>query len=222
MICFFARIKLVFLSFLIFSASKAQRLKSNADPILYSKIKKGLSYLARLCSTVFYSRSFTYFDDRKIGNDKYKYYICHNPFFSMIQKKRVVVVHWKLKPENPFEVFSSLKNFCLSYGGYNYNTLSNYLSKDKIAYDNPEIRIERKSVILKPKPEANPAQKRRVVPVVRRVKLNGAEDERHDLEYWLAKSPLDRISAVYEIISLSLSTQEGMDKTKIVKRKLGT
>jgi hypothetical protein len=140
----------------------------------------------------------------------------------MIQKKRVVVVHWKLKPENPFEVFSSLKNFCLSYGGYNYNTLSNYLSKDKIAYDNPEIRIERKSVILKPKPEANPAQKRRVVPVVRRVKLNGAEDERHDLEYWLAKSPLDRISAVYEIISLSLSTQEGMDKTKIVKRKLGT
>jgi hypothetical protein len=115
----------------------------------------------------------------------------------MIQKKRVVVVHWKLKPENPFEVFSSLKNFCLSYSGYNYNTLSNYLSKDKIAYDNPEIRIERKSVILKPKPEANPAQKRRLVPVVRRVKLNEAEDERHDLEYWLRKSPLDRISAVY-------------------------
>jgi hypothetical protein len=79
----------------------------------------------------------------------------------MNQKKRVVLVHWKNKPENPYEVFSSLKNFCLSYKDYNYNTLSNYLSKGKVPYANQDIHIERKSVFLKPKPEISPTQKRR-------------------------------------------------------------
>ena len=72
-----------------------------------------------------------------------------------IQEKRVIVVFWKNSTENPFEVFSNLKNFCLSYPQFNYNTISNYLSKAKVAYENQEIRIERK-IFLKPKPAPEP------------------------------------------------------------------
>ena len=138
----------------------------------------------------------------------------------MIQKKRVIVVQWKNKPENPFEVFSSLKNFCLSYRGYNYNTMSNYLSKGKIAYDNPDVRIERKNVILKPKTDATLTKQRTIVPVIRRIKLKEADDAEHDLVYWLSKTPLDRIAAVTEMISHSWKMPVNMDKTRIVKRKL--
>lgn len=138
----------------------------------------------------------------------------------MIQKKRVVVVHWKTSPENPFEVFSSLKNFCLSYSGYNYNTLSNYLSKDKIAYDNPQVRIERKEVILKPKHPFVPAKRRGIVPVVRKVKLKKAADAKHDLAFWISKPPLFRLAAVTDMIAQSMAKSDRMDKTRIVKRKL--
>jgi hypothetical protein len=138
----------------------------------------------------------------------------------MIPKKRVVIVHWKNKPEDPFEVFSSLKNFCLSYHEYNYNTLSNYLSKGKIAYDNQYIRIERKLVILKPKTDPALATKRIIVPVVRKVLLEEADDTKKDIKFWLSKSPMDRLSAVTELISYSMKKPKRVDKTKIVKRKL--
>jgi hypothetical protein len=138
----------------------------------------------------------------------------------MIPKKRVVVVHWKNKPEDPFEVFSSLKNFCLSYEDYNYNTLSNYLSKGKIAYDNQQMRIERKLVILKPKNNPDSAAKRSIVPVVRKVLLHEADDAKKDMNFWLSKSPLDRISAVTDLISDSMKKSKRLDKKKIVKRKL--
>jgi hypothetical protein len=138
----------------------------------------------------------------------------------MIQKKRVVVVNWKTRPENPFEVFSSLKNFCLSYSGYNYNTLSNYLSKDKIAYDNSQVRIERKDVILKPIHPFVPAKGRSIVPVVRKVKLKEASDTMRDLEFWLSKPPLFRLAAVTDMIAQSMAKSARMDKTRIVKRKL--
>ena len=137
----------------------------------------------------------------------------------MIPKKRVVIVHWKNKPEDPFEVFSSLKNFCLSYHEYNYNTLSNYLSKGKIAYDNQYIRIERKLVILKPKTDPAVATKRIIVPVVRKVLLEEADDTKKDIKFWLSKSPMDRLSAVTALISYSMKKPKRVDKTKIVKRK---
>jgi hypothetical protein len=70
---------------------------------------------------------------------------------SVTQNKRVVVVYWKNQPENPIEFFSSLKNFCLSYLEYNYNTLSNYLSKAKVPYETDKLRLERKIIFLQPK-----------------------------------------------------------------------
>ncbi len=138
----------------------------------------------------------------------------------MIQKKRVVIVHWKTRLENPFEVFSSLKNFCMSYYGYNYNTLSNYLSKDKIAYENPIVRIERKEVILKPKALSVSSMGRSIIPVVRKVKMKGSGDEKRDLSFWLSRSPLFRVAAVTEMISRTMDKSGHMDKTRIVKKKL--
>ena len=138
----------------------------------------------------------------------------------MIQKKRVVLVHWKNKPENPYEVFSSLKNFCLSYHGYNYNTLNNYLSKGKIPFDNQDIHIERMNVVLKPKPELRPAQMRTIVPVVRKVILHQADDEKNDLAFWLSKTPLDRLSALSGIVSTTMSKSKKLNRSIIAKRKL--
>lgn len=138
----------------------------------------------------------------------------------MIQKKRVVVIHWKKNPENPFEVFSSLKNFCQSYPQYNYNTVSNYLSKEKIPYDNQEIHIVRKNVFLKPKSPLLPAEKRSIFPVVRKVLLENENEGEYNLAYWLTKTPKERLTAVTEIVSHSLEKSKRIDKSKIVKRKL--
>lgn len=136
-----------------------------------------------------------------------------------IQGKRVIVVFWKNNTENPFEVFSNLKNFCLSYPQFNYNTLSNYLSKAKIAYENQEMRIERKNIILRPK-TAPESRIRKIAPVLRRVMMKDANDEQHDLEYWLGRPVKERAAAVTYIISQSLTKGQRMDKTKLVKKRI--
>lgn len=135
------------------------------------------------------------------------------------QNKRVVIVYWKNKVDSPFQVFSSLKNFCQSYIEYNYNTLSNYLSKRKIAFENDKVRIERTIVISKPSLE-NVALVRNIVPEVRKVLLKEANDAGNDLDYWLSKPPSERVAAVTYIISQSLHQGQRMDKQKIIKRKI--
>lgn len=136
-----------------------------------------------------------------------------------IQDKRVIVVFWKNNTDNPFEVFSNLKNFCLSYTQFNYNTISNYLSKAKVAFENQEIRIERKSVILKPKHVAE-AKIRKIAPVLRKVMMKDAKDEEHDMEYWLSRPVKERAAAITFIISQSLKKGQRMDKTKLVKKRM--
>jgi hypothetical protein len=131
------------------------------------------------------------------------------------QNKRVVVVYWKNHPENPIEVFSSLKNFCLSYQEYNYNTLSNYLSKAKIPYDTEKVRVERKNIFLQPKPKA-----RKIEAVLRKVPLKEAADYEQDLAYWLNKPLAQRLSAVTFLVRQSMQRGQRMDKTYIIKRKL--
>lgn len=95
------------------------------------------------------------------------------------QGKRVVLIHWKQREE--VEVFSNLKNFCISYPQYNYNTLNNYLSKGKIAFENDLVRVERKSIINKPIPAV--LSERKIMPVLRRVPLKDAADGVRDLQY---------------------------------------
>jgi hypothetical protein len=64
--------------------------------------------------------------------------------------RRVVLVHWKNRKDNVVEIFSSLKNFCLSYPQYNYHTLTNYLSKDRKPYENDTAKIERMQLFTEP------------------------------------------------------------------------
>ncbi len=130
--------------------------------------------------------------------------------------KRVVVAYWKTRAENPIEVFSSLKNFCLSYSSYNYNTLNNYLGKNKIAYDTNTVRIERKNVFLKPKIPAE----RKIQPVARKMALHEANDYTHDLNYWLSRPVTERLAAVTLLVRQTLAKGQQMDKRKVVKRKL--
>jgi hypothetical protein len=137
----------------------------------------------------------------------------------MENNKRVVLVYWKNREKDPFEVFSSLKNFCLSYKQYNYNTLSNYLSREKTAYDNKDIHIERKKVILKPISDSGPPV-RRIAHVVRKVPLKEANDTMRDLDYWLAQPASERIATVTYLMSQFMEKGQRLDKSIIVKRKL--
>ena len=91
----------------------------------------------------------------------------------------------------------------------------------KSLHGNSQMKIERKNVI-KPKHPSVPSKGKSIAPTVRRGKLKEAEDEKHDLEYWLSKSPLFRLAAVTEMITKSMNPFERMDKTQIVKRKLGS
>ncbi|MEO8174130.1 MAG: hypothetical protein ABI581_13645 [Sediminibacterium sp.] len=70
--------------------------------------------------------------------------------------RRVVLVHWKNTSAYPFEVYSNLKNFCLSHPEFRYDTVNNYLSKKKLPYETEMIRIERKPVITKASPPPKP------------------------------------------------------------------
>lgn len=132
--------------------------------------------------------------------------------------KRVVIIHWKNQKDG-FEVFSNLKNLCLSYPMYNYNTLNNYLSKEKIAFENKEVRIERKYIISRPKEKSEPG---RIAHVVKKGLLTDLEQSNNDIDYWLQQSPVSRIAAVTFIISQSLKPGQRMDKTIVNKQKLKT
>lgn len=134
---------------------------------------------------------------------------------SKSQKKRVVVAYWKNHPEDPIEIFSSLKNFCLSYHDYNYNTLSNYLSKAKVPYETEVVRVERLNIFMKPK-----IQVRKIMPIVRKVALKEANDYQQDLDYWMEKTPAERLFAVTFLVRQSIKKGQAMDKTNIIKRRL--
>jgi hypothetical protein len=133
--------------------------------------------------------------------------------------KRVVVIHWKNSKNMNFEVFSNLRNLCLSYPQYNYNTLNNYLGKEKIPYENDLVKIERKHVFLQPKINAVSGV-RSIAAVVNKIPMKSADDYTHDLEYWLQQPVKKRLAAVTFLISQSLKPGQRMDKTMIVTQKL--
>jgi len=134
-----------------------------------------------------------------------------------LKEKRIVLVHWKGNKE--VEVFSNLKNFCISYPQYNYNTLNNYLSKDKIAYENETIRVERKNIISKPKVNNLNGTIRSVVPVARKVALKDANDDENDLRYWLAQPVQKRAAATTFLVMQMLKKGQRMDKSIVKKIK---
>ena len=127
-------------------------------------------------------------------------------------------MHWKTRPDCLVEVFSNLKLLCQSYPQYNYNTLNNYLSKAKTAYENDTIKVERLPIFSRPLLIATVS--RSIIPVVTKQPLKALDEKKQDLEYWLSRPPKERLAAVTFIISQSLKKGQRMDKTIVHVKKL--
>jgi hypothetical protein len=136
-------------------------------------------------------------------------------------RRRVILAYWKGKMENPFEVFSNLKVFCGTYPAFSYNTLNNYISKERKAFENDLVRIERKVLITRPGSGAErEAVPFKMVRTVRKGLMKEIDQGGEDLEYWLSRSPHERVAAVTFIMSQSLQPGQRMDKLIVVKRKM--
>jgi hypothetical protein len=132
--------------------------------------------------------------------------------------RRVLVVQWKERNENPFEVFSNLLLFCKSYPEFSYNTLNNYLSKAKTIYENKVIRIERKEVFTRP--IASPAAKKefRMERVIHRTTLHDHDEKAKDLAYWQSRSASERLAAVTFISMGELGWKKKIVKIVNIKK----
>ena len=117
-------------------------------------------------------------------------------------------------------MFSNLKNFCISYPAFSYNTLNNYLSKSKIAFENDQVRIERKNIISKAIITSRVSQPSRLIPVVKKGLLKDINTDEADLLYWLSKTVKERAAAVTSIIGQSLQPGQRLDKSHLLRRSL--
>jgi predicted NAD-dependent protein-ADP-ribosyltransferase YbiA (DUF1768 family) len=128
--------------------------------------------------------------------------------------KRAVVIHWKTRKQHPIELFSNLKIVCETYPKYNYNTLNNYLSKNKIAYETEDIRIER--IIVK----TQPVNTRRMAMIGARVNRKTHKEEEQNLEFWLSRSVEERVEAVTRLRAQVLRKNQRLNKKVGHKRNL--
>lgn len=132
--------------------------------------------------------------------------------------RRVIVINWKDRTDNPFEIFSNLKLLSESYPDYNYNTLNNYLSKNKMAYENDKVRIERKVVHTAAIPATIPGRK--MVMVAKKVNMRKHDDEKADLAYWLSRPVKERLEAVTRLSGQFKKKGQRMDRLHVVKRRM--
>jgi hypothetical protein len=131
---------------------------------------------------------------------------------------RVVLLYWKNRPDNPFEIFSNLRLLSNRYPGFNYNTLNNYLSKNKLPFENQDVRIERVEVN---RHAAAAIPGRKMVLQGRKVRMKGNDEELQDKQFWLSRTPAERLQAATELSLQLLGKEQKMDRTKVVKRKMG-
>jgi len=142
------------------------------------------------------------------------------PSFTQSHSRRVLLVHWKDRKEDSVEIFSNLLLFCESYPQYSYNTLNNYLSKGKIPFETERIRVERKNVFNRAIKKETRASEFRMERVARITSLHEIEEKLEDLEYWLSKSPNERLAAVTFISMGADGWSRKMDKTILKVRKM--
>ena len=126
-------------------------------------------------------------------------------------------MHWKARPGYPVEVFSNLKLLCQSYPQYNYNTLNNYLSKSKTAYENDMVKVERLPVFSRPL--LTTPVLRSIKAVVNKQPFKELNEKKQDLEYWLGRPAKERLAAVTFIVSQSMKKGQRMDKTILQVKK---
>jgi hypothetical protein len=128
--------------------------------------------------------------------------------------KRVVVLNWKKRKNNTIEIFSNLKLLCASYPAFSYNTLNNYLSKNKIAFENPEVRIERMPV------HTTAIPLRKIQMTANRIDRKDHDEEAQNRAYWLSRTPGERLDAVTMLRSQVLKKGQRMNKEFAMKRKV--
>jgi hypothetical protein len=128
--------------------------------------------------------------------------------------KRVVVLNWKKRKNNTIEIFSNLKLVCASYPAYSYNTLNNYLSKNKVAYEDDEVKIERKPV------HTTAIAVRKIQMVAKRVNRTEHDEEIQNRSFWLSRTPGERLNAVTMLRSQVLAKGQRMKKEFGMKRKV--
>ena len=58
---------------------------------------------------------------------------------------------------------------------------------------------------------------RKMAMVVNRVKMDEYDQSFEDLNYWLGKTPIERVSAVTFLVHQTLKVNQRMDKTKFKK-----
>lgn len=131
--------------------------------------------------------------------------------------RRKILVFWKSRSKNKYEVFSNLKHFTRSYPEYCYNSLNNYLSRTKKAYETDVLCVE--LILGSTKTRANRTGFK-LAPVVQKRLLCSFDESKEYLDYWLSRSVKERAAAITFIISQSLQPGEKLDKTAIVKRKI--
>jgi hypothetical protein len=134
--------------------------------------------------------------------------------------RRVLLVQWKERDVDTFEVFSNLLLFCQSYPQYNYNTLNNYISKAKTVFENDFVRVERKELLTRPVPHPVETNMFRMSRVVRRTAAHGYDEKAEDLVYWLSKPAKDRLAAVTFISMGDMGWKKKMDRTFYKIRKV--
>lgn len=77
------------------------------------------------------------------------------------------------------------------------------------------VTIERKNIILKPK-----FPSRKIHAVLRNVSLKEENKSDNDLNYWMDKTPTERLAALTFLVRQSIQKGQRMDKTRLVKRRL--
>lgn len=120
---------------------------------------------------------------------------------------------WKSQTENPTEVYSNLKILCESHPAFSYNTLNNYLSKNKIPYENDVVRIERMIVHTKP------VKRRQIALIGSKVKAQGHDEEKQNKEFWLTRPVSERLDAVGRLRA-QVVDKKRMNKTFGLKRRM--
>jgi hypothetical protein len=57
---------------------------------------------------------------------------------------------------------------------------------------------------------------RKIIPVVKKGPLKDIENDENDLDYWLSKTPNERIAAITFLVMSSLKPGTRMDRTHVV------
>jgi len=60
----------------------------------------------------------------------------------------------------------------------------------------------------------------KIAPVVRKAKLKDIDEDLENLQYWLSRPPVERMAAMTKLRSFTLTPDQRIDKTVVIKRKL--